>query len=84
MCAAVIFMCVSGPLMRWRRRPTGAASLGAPRGRMPLRGSPVLLVGLIALGAFLPLFGISLLVVLALDQVVVRRVPALAEWFSAA
>jgi uncharacterized iron-regulated membrane protein len=84
MCVAVIFMCVSGPLMWWRRRPSGGSSLGAPRGRMPLRGSPVLLVGLIALGVLLPLFGLSLLAVLALDQLVVRRVPALTEWFSAA
>ena len=37
MCLAVIFMCVTGPLMWWRRRPRGPAQLGAPRGRMPLR-----------------------------------------------
>ena len=42
MCLAVIFMCVTGPLMWWRRRPTAAAQLGAPRGRMPLRASPLL------------------------------------------
>jgi len=45
MCSAIIFMCLSGPLMWWRRRPSGSASLGAPRGRLPLRGSPLLLVG---------------------------------------
>ena len=84
MCSAVIFMCLSGPLMWWLRRPSGSASLGAPRGRLPLRGSPVLLLGLIALGVFLPLFGLSVLVVLTLDQLVVRRVPALTDWFSAA
>jgi uncharacterized iron-regulated membrane protein len=39
---------------------------------------------LIGLGVFLPLFGLSVLVVLALDQLVVRRVPALTDWFSAA
>ena len=32
---------------------------------------------------FLPLFGLSVLAVLALDQLVVRRVPALAAWFDA-
>jgi uncharacterized iron-regulated membrane protein len=82
MCVAVIFMCVSGPLMWWRRRPRGAASVGAPRGRLPLRSSPVLLVGLVALGVFLPVFGVSLVVVLLLDQVVLRRVPALGGWFD--
>jgi uncharacterized iron-regulated membrane protein len=49
---------------------------------MPLRASPLLLVGLVALGAFLPLFGVSLLAVLVLDQLVLRRVPALAGWFD--
>jgi uncharacterized iron-regulated membrane protein len=33
---------------------------------------------------FLPLFGLSVLAVLALDQLVVRRVPALAAWFDVA
>ena len=77
-------MCVTGPLMWWRRRPSRAGSMAAPRGRMPLRSSPLLVVGLVALGVFLPLFGLSVLVVLALDQLVVRRVPALAGWFDAA
>ena len=57
--------------------------MAAPRGRMPVRSSPVLAVGLVALGVFLPLFGLSVLVVLTLDQLVVRRVPALAGWFDA-
>ena len=34
-CLAVIASCITGPLMWWRRRPKGGASLGAPRGRMP-------------------------------------------------
>ena len=83
MCAAVIFMCVTGPLMWWRRRPEGAGRLGAPRGRMPLRATPLLAVVLVALGVLLPFFGLSLLVVLLLDQLVLRRVPALSRWFDA-
>lgn len=80
MCVGVVVLCLTGPLMWWRRRPSG--SLGAPRGRMPLRGSPLLLAGLVALGVLMPLFGLSVLVVLALDHLVVRRVPALAGWFG--
>ncbi|WP_435741707.1 PepSY-associated TM helix domain-containing protein [Nocardioides sp. SYSU DS0663] len=83
-CAAVIFSCVTGPVMWWRRRPRGHGSVAAPRGRMPLRSSPWLLVGVVALGVLLPFFGLSLLVVLALDQLVLRRVPALAGWFDTA
>jgi uncharacterized iron-regulated membrane protein len=82
MCLAIIFMCVSGPLMWWRRRPRGAARVGAPRGKLPVLRSPVLLVGLIGLGVLLPLFGLSLVVVLALDQLVLRRVPALTGFFD--
>ncbi|MFC4786451.1 PepSY-associated TM helix domain-containing protein [Nocardioides sp. MAHUQ-72] len=83
-CLLVIGSCVTGPLLWWRRRPRGRTSLGAPRGRLPLRTSPLLLLGVVALGVLLPLFGVSLLLVLALDQVVVRRVPRLAGWFGAA
>ena len=85
-CLAVVFMCVTGPLMWWRRRPrrgaTGQASVGAPRGRMPIRGTPLLAVGLVALGVFLPLFGSSLLIVLILDQLVIRRFRPLSAWFG--
>ena len=84
MCLAVIVLCVTGPLMWWRRRPRGTDRLGAPRGRMPLRASPLLALALIGLGGFLPLFGISLLAVLLLDQLVLRRVPALDHWFDTA
>ncbi len=83
LCLGVLFLAVTGPLMWWRRRPAAARSIGAPRGRMPVR-SPVLLVGLVALGVLLPVFGASLMLVLVLDQVVLRRVPALAHWFDAA
>jgi uncharacterized iron-regulated membrane protein len=83
LCLSVLAMCVTGPWMWWRRRPGGRARLGAPRGRMPIRATPALAVGLVALGAFLPLFGLSLVVVLALDQLVLRRVPALTAWFDA-
>jgi uncharacterized iron-regulated membrane protein len=86
-CAAVVFMCITGPLMWWRRRPrrgaqASALSLGAPRGRMPIKSTPVLAVGLIALAIFLPLFGLSLLLVLLIDQLVLRRVPRLTGWFD--
>lgn len=84
MCLGVIFMCVTGPLMWWRRRPRGGTRMGAPRGRMPVAATPLLAVALVALGLFLPLFGITLLAVLLLDQLVLRRIPALGRWFDAA
>lgn len=84
MCLGVIALCVTGPLMWWRRRPRGAGRLGAPRGRLPVRSTPWLALALLVLGLLLPLFGLSLLVVLTLDEFVLRRVPALAAWFDSA
>ncbi|MBO9524363.1 MAG: PepSY domain-containing protein [Nocardioidaceae bacterium] len=72
-CVLVLTLCVTGPVMWWRRRPAG--SLGAPRGRLPIRTTWWLAGGLVVLGVLLPLFGITLLAVLLLDQVV-RRVSA--------
>ena len=43
-CVTFLVLCVTGPIMWWRRRPKG--SLGAPRGAMPLRARPWLLVAL--------------------------------------
>lgn len=81
MCVGIIALCVTGPLMWWRRRPKGR-SMGAPRGRLPVRSAPVLVVGLVVLGVVLPFFGASVLAILAVDQVVLRRVPALREFFN--
>ena len=83
MVSAVIFSCISGPLMWWRRRPKNASSMGAPRGRMPIQSSPMLIIGLVALAFFLPLFGISLVLVLLFDQLILRRIPQLTTWFDA-
>ncbi len=80
-CVAVIFMCLAGPLMWWRRRPQGA-SMGAPRGRLTLKTGPVAVAGLVVLGAALPLFGASLVAIFALDQLVLRRVTSLKNFFN--
>jgi uncharacterized iron-regulated membrane protein len=80
-CVAVIFMCVTGPLMWWRRRPKGRLFL-APRGRLTVKTGPVAVAGLVGLSVFLPVFGVSVVAVLLLDQLVLRRVPALREFFN--
>ncbi|NYE35141.1 putative iron-regulated membrane protein [Nocardioides cavernae] len=81
-CLAVLFMCVTGPLMWWRRRPARSGSVGAPRGRMPVRATWWLAAALVVLGIVLPLFGITLLAVLLLDQLMLRRVPRLRAAFD--
>jgi uncharacterized iron-regulated membrane protein len=83
-CLAVIASCVTGPIMWWRRRPRGSGSVGAPRGRMPLAASPALAIGIVALGIFLPVMGISLALVLLLDRLVLSRLPATRRLFGSA
>ena len=78
---AVLFLCISGPLMWWRRRPTGGG-VAAPRGKMPWKATPWLIAAGVALAIFFPLFGASLLLVLAFDQLVLTRVPRLARTFN--
>ena len=80
-CLAVLFMCVSAPLMWWRRRGN-ATGIVAPRARLPIFGNWILLIAVAALGIFLPLFGLSVLVILAFDQLIVRRIPRLQKVFG--
>lgn len=82
-CLAVIFLCISGPMMWWNRRGT-ASGVAAPRARLPILGNWVLLLAVAALGVFLPLFGLSLILILAFDQLIIRRVPRLSRAFGTA
>ncbi len=68
-CVGVIFLCLSGPVMWWRRRPQGRPGVGAPRGRMPIMSKPLLATGLLTLGVALPLFGGSLIALLLADAI---------------
>ncbi len=57
----VIFLCISGPIMWWKRKPANA--FGAPA--VPERQSVTLPIAavMVVLGILLPLFGISLLLI---------------------
>ncbi len=75
-----ILLSVASSMVMWRkRRPKG---IGAPR-KEPNRkiGFGVLLI-IVALGALFPLLGLSMLVVLLLELLVIRRVPRLARMFG--
>jgi uncharacterized iron-regulated membrane protein len=76
-CLSVIFIAASGVVMWWLRRPAGARRLAAPPmpTNMPLWKGAVL-VGLFVSMAF-PLVGLTLIAVLALDVLVISRLPAL-------
>jgi uncharacterized iron-regulated membrane protein len=75
-CLGIITLCVSGTAMWWIRRPKGAFRLAPPP--MPAmnlwKGAVAVLV---VLGVAFPLVGMSLLTVLLLDFLIIRRIPAL-------
>jgi len=77
-CLSVIFLCVSGLAMWWLRRPKGGAlRVFAPKTPENLphwRGAMILML---ALSLAFPLAGLTLLGALALDYLIVKRVPML-------
>ena len=75
-------LAVSGAVMWWRRKPGDA--LGAP----PRQAGPAVAVSfialLVALGLLLPLLGVSLLAILAIEALVLRRLPRACRWLGLA
>lgn len=81
-CAAVVFTCISGVVMWWKRRPAGAFRLAAPPlpENVPLaRG--VMLIAL-AFALIFPLLGLTILAVLATDLLVLSALPPLKRLVS--
>jgi uncharacterized iron-regulated membrane protein len=82
LCTAMglIVLCISALVLWWRRRP--ASVLGAP---VPL-ANPRFTVGfaalVIALGIYLPLFGLSLVLVAATERLLFQRFPATQPWLG--
>lgn len=76
-CLSVLFLCVSSLVLWWKRRPAGASRLAAPPlpKEMPLWQGAAL-VGIGVSMAF-PMAGIALLSVLALDSLILSRLPSL-------
>lgn len=83
--AMLITLAVSGTVMWWRRRPRG--ELGAPRrsahqawpsGTAGLAGGALMLFLLV----WLPLFTLSLLVLLPFERWVLPHLPAVARWLG--
>jgi uncharacterized iron-regulated membrane protein len=79
-CLILVLLCISGMVMWWQRRPFG--QLGAPP--MPMDGNqwkvPVAIVAV--LGILFPLVGISLVIVLLLDYLIIRKIPPLKRILS--
>lgn len=75
-CLGVLISVATGLLMWWKRRPAGGAGLPAPTEdrNETSRGTVILVASAaVALGVIFPVFGVSLLVVVALEAVLARR-----------
>ncbi|QDT53500.1 PepSY-associated TM helix [Caulifigura coniformis] len=76
----LILLSVSGVILWWRRREVGV--LGAPKMILNPRFSPGLVAIIVLLGAYLPMFGASLLLVLILEWAVLCRIPPVRDWLG--
>jgi len=76
----LVLLSVSAVVLWWRRRSVGA--LGAPEAIARPRLSVALVVIVLALGLYLPMFGVSLLTVLAVERLVLRRIPPVRDWLG--
>jgi hypothetical protein len=76
----LVVVCMSAVWLWLRRRDPG--TLGAPPPGVPRARSLPLVALMLVLGALLPLFGLSLVVVLLLERFLLRRIPAVAAWLA--
>lgn len=80
--AALVIVTISATVMWWRRRPAGM--LGAPPEAAQPQFSTLLTVAIAALSLLLPLFGLSLALVLMIDRMLLPRLPGVRCWLGRA
>ncbi|MEA5448314.1 PepSY domain-containing protein [Leptolyngbya sp. CCNP1308] len=73
----VLLLAITGAVMWWQRRPQGAGLIGAPAIPAHVQNWRMPLAIVAVLGLVFPLVGLSLVVVLLLDYIVLNRIPAL-------
>jgi len=78
--ALLFTVSISALRMWWSRRPPGV--LGAPRAAPEPRYAAWFIAGTCALAILLPLFGASLLFVLTLERLVLRRIAPIREYLG--
>jgi len=76
----LVLISLSGYVLWWRRRPSG--SLGAPVPNGTPRFRWPLLVTITVLGLYLPLFGLSLALVLLGERLLLRHIPPIRNWLG--
>jgi len=81
-CLAVIFICVSGCVMWWKRRPSEARGLVPPAQKIKLPVWWAMAVPLLILAVIFPTAIAAIAVIWILDTLLLSRIPALARWFK--
>ncbi|ODU21680.1 MAG: peptidase [Sphingomonas sp. SCN 67-18] len=76
----LVLMSLSSAVLWWRRRPDGV--LGAPVPQGAPRHRWAVLPALALLAVMLPLLGLSALIVLIVERLVLRRIPAVRDWLG--
>ncbi len=76
----LVLLSGSSVVLWWNRREPG--ELGAPKMAASPRFSIGLLVLVLALGVYLPLFGISMIVVLIVEKLILKRIPPVQRWLG--
>ena len=76
----LIVLSISGAVLWWRRRPIGL--LGAPIPLKRPRFGAGLVAAIVALGVYLPMFGLTLIATLATERLVFRRIPPVRRWLA--
>lgn len=80
-CIGLILIAISSYFMWRKRKPQG--KLGAPGRPKDKRITIGVLLIMLVFGALMPLVGLSLIVMLLLDVLIIRRFRPLKHWFSA-
>ena len=81
-CLAVIFICVSGCVMWWKRRPSEARGLVPPAQKIKLPIWWAMAIPLLIVAVLFPTAIIAIAVIWLLDTALLSRIPALSRWFK--
>jgi uncharacterized iron-regulated membrane protein len=76
----LITLSVSGVVM-WRRRGLRGV-LGAPERLSSLMAARIVGIAILALGIFMPVLGVSLILVALAEFLVLRRIPRVRNWLG--
>ena len=81
-CLAVIFICISGCVMWWKRRPANAGGLVPPAQKIELPVWWAMAVPLLIVAVLFPTAIAAIAVIWLLDTALLSRIPALSRWFK--